>query len=66
MQEKVVAEILFQNPERTPSVDNAFFDENGIFHATVCGLDRKNPINNIVSAFSSSFKGFAEKILQDQ
>lgn len=65
MQEKVVAEILSQNPERTPSVDNSFFDENGIFHATVCGLDRKNPINDIVSAFNSSFKDFAEKILQD-
>ena len=60
---RVIAEIISKNPQTVPAVETCSFARGEIFHATVCGLDRKNPINEIVSAFYPPFKEFAEMIL---
>lgn len=57
---RVIAEIISKNPQAMPAVETCSFAKGEIFHATVSGLDRNNPINDIVSAFYPSFKEFAE------
>lgn len=61
--DRVVAEVISKNPQINPSVESFYFDEEKVFHATVCGLNRENSINNIVSAFCPSLKDLAEAIL---
>lgn len=57
---RVIAEIISKNPQAAPVVETCSLAKDEIFHATVCGLDRNNLINDIVSAFYPSFKEFAE------
>ncbi|MBP5452396.1 MAG: hypothetical protein J6Y16_09200 [Treponema sp.] len=57
---RVIAEIISRNPQAAPVVETCSLAKGEVFHATVCGLDRNNLINDIVSAFYPSFKEFAE------
>lgn len=61
--ERIVSEIISQKPDAAPSVEESFFDGNGVFHATVSGLDRKNLRNSIVESFAPSFQELAESLL---
>ena len=63
LEKRVIAEVISKNPWNTPLVESSYFDEENIFHASVCGLDRENRVKDIVSAFSPAFKDFTEIIL---
>lgn len=58
LDDKVIAEIISKDPEHSPIIEKYFFDDYGIFHATVCGLDRQNSRKLIVESFYSVFKKF--------
>lgn len=64
--DKVIAEIISKNPQNLPVVESYSFDGKNVFHAEVCGLDRKNLTSCIVSAFCSAFKDFAAMILSEK
>ena len=59
---KIIAEILSKNPNDIPAVENAYFDDNKIFHALVHGLDRQNSRADIVEALQPSFQSFIKAI----
>ena len=64
--DKVIAEIVSKNPQNFPAVESYSIDKKNIFHAEVCGMDRKNPTDSIVSAFCPAFKEFAESVLSEK
>ena len=63
---RVIAEVISAKPQSNPCVENFYFDKEKVFHAKVCGLDRENKINSIVTAFCSAFQEFSETILSKE
>ena len=63
---KVLGKVISMNPDETPKMENTYFDEKGIFHATVCGLSRNNSIASITEFFYPVLKPFIDSNVNKQ
>lgn len=58
LEDKIIAEILSKAPDSLPSVEDDYFDPQGVFHAVVSGLDRQHPRADIINALYPYFENF--------
>lgn len=62
LENKVIAEIVSGNYDAQPKAENAYFDDNGIFHVTIHGLNRNTKRSDLVESIKDSLKVLCEKI----